>query len=175
MYEGLRADFASEPELLHDLEKTKQSLEDYYKRQYAGKFKSSSSSATAPSPPSTIASKSGASSPQKFSWTSRYQKRNSKVVDELEEFFKLSREDFDTCKPLQWWLGRRAQFPNLYHLACDVFGIPGMFIHALLWVYVNQALLFCQVLLLLLREFFLVVAILFLYVVQVFNQRQSVY
>jgi len=54
--------------------------------------------------------------------------RNSKAVNELEEFFKLSHEDFDTCKPLQWWLGRCAQFPNLYRLACDVFGIPDMFI-----------------------------------------------
>jgi hypothetical protein len=97
------------------------------------------------------------------------------VVNELEEFFKLSREDFDTCKPLQWWLGRRAQFPNLYCLACDVFGIPGMFIRGLLCVYVNQASHFYQVQLLLSREFFLVVVILFLFVVQAFNQRQSVY
>jgi hypothetical protein len=31
MYEGLKADFAAEPELLRDLEKAKHSLEDYYK------------------------------------------------------------------------------------------------------------------------------------------------
>ena len=44
----------------------------------------------------------------------------------LEEYFKLPREDFDSCDPLQWWLGHCAQFPNLYRLVCDIFSIPGM-------------------------------------------------
>jgi hypothetical protein len=39
----------------------------------------------------------------------------------------------------------------------------------------KSSFVFCQVQLLLSREFFLVVVILFLFVVQVFNQRQSVY
>ncbi|KAF8805631.1 hypothetical protein BYT27DRAFT_7104058, partial [Phlegmacium glaucopus] len=26
------------------------------------------------------------------------------------------REDFECCKPLQWWLGRCSQFPNLCRL-----------------------------------------------------------
>jgi len=102
-------------------------------REYAGKFKqsTSSASASAPPPPSTTSLKPGAgTSPQKFSWTSRYQKKNSKVANELEEFFKLSREDFDTCKPLQWWVGRRTQFPSLYRLVCDIFSIPGTFFNA---------------------------------------------
>jgi hypothetical protein len=34
-------------------------------------------------------------------------------IDELEEFFKLLPEDFDNCDPIQWWAGRRTQFPNL--------------------------------------------------------------
>ena len=47
------------------------------------------------------------------------------MVDEVDEYFKLPREDFECCKPLQWWLGRRSQFPNLYRLVCDIFSIPG--------------------------------------------------
>ena len=52
------------------------------------------------------------------------------IVNELDEFYKLPREDFDSCKPLEWWLGRRSQFPNLYRLVCDIFSIPGTFIMA---------------------------------------------
>jgi hypothetical protein len=47
------------------------------------------------------------------------------VVDEFIEFLKLPREDFDLCKPLEWWHGCQSQFPNLYRLACDIFSIPG--------------------------------------------------
>ena len=52
------------------------------------------------------------------------------IVNELDEFYKLPCEDFDSCKPLEWWLGRRSQFPNLYRLVCNIFSIPGMFIMA---------------------------------------------
>ena len=45
--------------------------------------------------------------------------------NELEEYFWLPQEDFDTCNPLAWWAGRRSQFPNLSRFAHDVLGIPG--------------------------------------------------
>src|ERR1700678_4401247 len=41
-------------------------------------------------------------------------KKDCVVVNELDEYFKLPREDFDTCEPLNWWRGRRSQFPTLY-------------------------------------------------------------
>jgi hypothetical protein len=44
-------------------------------------------------------------SPSKVNFTSRYKKKNQLSCDELEEFFKLPHKDFDTCKPLQWWVG----------------------------------------------------------------------
>jgi hypothetical protein len=47
------------------------------------------------------------------------------MVNEIDEYFKLPWEDFECCKPLQWWLGRCSQFPNLYQLVCDIFSIPG--------------------------------------------------
>ena len=45
-------------------------------------------------------------SPSKVNFTSRYKKKDATVRDELEEYFKLPREDFDMCKPLKWWVGR---------------------------------------------------------------------
>jgi hypothetical protein len=49
------------------------------------------------------------------------------VKDELEKFYKLPQEDFDTCDPIQWWSGHHSQFPNLSHLAQDILVIPGEF------------------------------------------------
>ena len=47
------------------------------------------------------------------------------MADEVDKYFKLPQEDFEFCKSLQWWLGRRSQFPNLYRLICDIFSIHG--------------------------------------------------
>jgi len=44
-------------------------------------------------------------SPSKVSFTSRYKKKEQQKHNELEEYFKLPQEDFDSCKPLQWWVG----------------------------------------------------------------------
>jgi hypothetical protein len=63
-------------------------------------------------------------SPQK-NFTARFKRKTKVVVDELEEYFKLEPEDFDLCNPIQWWMGRRAQFPNLFWLARDILSIPG--------------------------------------------------
>ena len=71
-------------------------------------------------------------SPSKVNFTLRYKKKDTSLRDELEEYFKLPREDFDLCKPLKWWVGRRAQFPNLFCLARDIFSIPGMFVFCFL-------------------------------------------
>jgi len=50
-------------------------------------------------------------------------------MGELTEFWNLPQEYFDTCDPLQWWHGRCAQFPQLYHLVCDIFSIPGSYLY----------------------------------------------
>ena len=63
-------------------------------------------------------------SPQK-NFTARFQHKRA-APDELLEFWSSPQEDFDTVYPLQWWLGRRAQFTRLYRLAHDIFSIPGM-------------------------------------------------
>jgi len=70
-------------------------------------------------------------SPSKVNFTLRYKKKDTLLRDELEEYFKLPHEDFDLCKPLEWWVGQQAQFPNLFCLARDIFSIPGMFVFSL--------------------------------------------
>lgn len=121
MYQGLLDDFSSEPELQAHLESAKASLEKFYLVNYACAASTSSSISRSPSSSSVTSS----GSPQKINFTSRYQRKDRVSVNELEEYFKLSQEDFDTCEPLHWWRGRRSQFPNLYRLVCDIFSIPG--------------------------------------------------
>jgi hypothetical protein len=128
MYEGLKNDCESDPILLGDLDRSKKQLQAYYRTNYTP--------STRPRPPrpsqslSSLSSRNGNSlgSPEKVNFTSRYQKKDRVIVDELEEYFKLPREDFESCKPLLWWSGRRSQFPNLYCLVRDIFSIPGKFI-----------------------------------------------
>ena len=48
-------------------------------------------------------------------------------MDEVQEYFKLPHENFDTCDPLQLWAGCHSQFPNLSCFARDILSIPGKF------------------------------------------------
>jgi hAT family C-terminal dimerisation region len=60
------------------------------------------------------------------SFTSRF--KSTVIHDpalELDDYFKLSLEDFETCHPLRWWSARSVQFPNLSHLARDILSIQG--------------------------------------------------
>ena len=126
MYEGLKEDFTNEPELLAHLEASKKKLQQFYQKQYSRRPQSPNTSTSNNLPSTrTTTSTTVSGSPQKVNFTSRYQKRDRIAVNELEEYFKLPREDFETCEPLQWWRGRRSQFPNLYRLICDIFSIPG--------------------------------------------------
>jgi hypothetical protein len=63
-------------------------------------------------------------SPQK-DFAARYRVKDRAVIDELQQYYKLPREDLDLCDPIEWWFGRRAQFPNLFCLARDILTIPG--------------------------------------------------
>lgn len=124
MYEGLKSDYTSDPSLLHDLDEAKSKLKTFYQQNYARFSQRLSQTRSL----STVSSRNSSivGSPEKVNFTSRYQLKDRIAVDELEEYFKQPREDFDSCKPLKWWLGRRSQFPNMYRLVCDVFSIPGM-------------------------------------------------
>lgn len=118
-YEGLKADYDEDVDLLIDLEKAKSALHSFYQDHYSN-FTSSTHKHLSTTIPVV---QNG--SPQKVDFTARYKRTVHRVFDELEDYFKLRQEDFDTCQPLSWWWGRRAQFPNLYRLARDILVIPG--------------------------------------------------
>ena len=132
-YMALKDEFADDLDLANHLEDAKAKLRTYFNQKYcchAATGQSNSSLSTPRPSLSSVASTSMSSissslcSPQK-NFTARFQcKRTS--PDELLEFWSLPQEDFETIDPLQWWLGRRAQFPQLYCLARDIFSIPGM-------------------------------------------------
>jgi hypothetical protein len=119
-YEGLLADYTHNDDLLADLEKAKSALHSVYLDNYAS-FTSSTDKHNHLTTMPVVQDR----SPQKVDFTARYKRSNRRITDELEDYFKLGQEDFDTCRPLDWWWGRRAQFPNLYRLARDILAIPG--------------------------------------------------
>lgn len=122
-YEGLKEDYADDLILSDHLEESKSNLSDYFNANYANAIPMPPSS----SPPSTRVQPTPlAGSPQK-SFTARYRRKEKTSINELEEYFKLPTEDFETCNPILWWTGRRAQFPNLFCMARDILCIPGEF------------------------------------------------
>ena len=74
--------------------------------------------------PSTNTGSTGTSR-TKFDFTAHYSKKKKQAFNELDEYLKLHPEDFVSCCLFKWWLGRWAQFPNLYCLATDVLSISG--------------------------------------------------
>ena len=116
-YEGVKEDYEDDEDLLTYLEDSHSCLDQFFKQNYVKAKYGTTLSATG----STSSVGPAVGSPKKVNFTARYQKKDCLQVDELEEYFKLPCEDFDSCDPLKWWLGRRAQFPNLYRLVCDIF------------------------------------------------------
>ena len=119
-YMALREEFANDDDLAHHLEVSKERLQTYFKENYPSQAPTALSSVSSVS----ISSISSSSSPQK-NYTARFQRKRTSP-DELLEFWSLPQEDFEIIDPLQWWHSRRSQFPRLYHLARDIFSIPGM-------------------------------------------------
>jgi hypothetical protein len=117
-YEGLLADCGDDASMRRSLDHSREALRDHYRTHYAPSQSTNSDVDPMPSVPS--------GSPQKVDFTARYKKRTRAFIDEIEEFFKLPSETFDNCDPIQWWAGRRAQFPNLSRLARDILAIPGV-------------------------------------------------
>jgi hypothetical protein len=67
------------------------------------------------------------SSKRTFNFTAAFRRAPRAVSNELEAYyFKMPAEDFRTCDPVNWWFVHRFQFPNLFQLAFDILGIPGM-------------------------------------------------
>ena len=111
-YKGLKLNFANDPLLLVDLNKSKSYLYDYYNKYYA----------TLPaSPRNTNNTHLKPSSTSDF--TLHYDLIIPGSIDKLEEYFKIKCKK---CNPLRWWRGQCEDWPNLYHLACDILCILGL-------------------------------------------------
>lgn len=126
-YEGMKLDYESDFTLAEFLESSKNDLHTYYDTHYANQHSAPSLTIDLTTETPVFKSKPVATpshSPQK-NFTSRFHRKTKVAVDELEEYFKLPAEDFETCNPVHWWMGRRAQFPNLFWLARDLLCIPG--------------------------------------------------
>jgi hypothetical protein len=119
-YEGMKVDYADDLILSDHLKESKSNLFDYFNANYANTIPAPSSAPSASVQSVPIV----AGSPQK-SFMARYRRKEKASINELEEYFKLPAEDFDACNPIHWWIGRRAQFPNLFCMARDVLCIPG--------------------------------------------------
>ena len=122
-YDGMRDDYSDNPDLLEYLENTMMDLHAHYHYYYA-RDKDTTMRRASIEPTRTSSSASNLS-PSKVNFTSRYKREERVDRDELAEYFKLQREDWDAVNPLEWWVGRRAQFPCLYRLARDLLTIPG--------------------------------------------------
>ena len=118
-YSALKDEFEDDIDLSSHLDISKDDLHNYYKTNYAP----APPSLSQPSQPSISAT--SKASPQK-NFIARFNRKPRTSTDELLEFWSLPQEDIETCDPLHWWYGRRAQFPNLYRLVRDIFSIPGM-------------------------------------------------
>lgn len=122
-YDGIYEDYSDDPSLLQYLDEAMEELRKHYTANYARR---ADTQRAFPDQPQVHASSSaGDLSPSKVSFTSRYRRKDNIDRDELGEYFKLPREDWDHCNPLRWWVGRRTQFPCLFRLARDILTIPG--------------------------------------------------
>lgn len=133
-YEALKDEFNDDFTMLNQLEDSKTKLQAHFNAKYMSSQASSGCARLSSTPSSSMLSVTSDSmhttsqtngSPQK-NYTARFQRKRA-AVDELSEFWNLGQEDFEKGNPVQCWYGRRAQFPNLYRLARDIFSIPGMF------------------------------------------------
>ncbi len=95
----MKQDYSSDYNLLNDLESAKVLLHTHHAMHYA--IHTLQSLANDADTIGAIALAVDDSSVA-VNFASRYKKKD---CNKLEEYFKLPCEDFDTCNPLQWWIG----------------------------------------------------------------------
>jgi hypothetical protein len=92
----MKVDYDNDPTLSDHLEHSRMKLFTYFNRNYA-KTDDHTLSVPALSIPTLLLS----GSPQK-SFMARYRRKEKGTINELEEYFKLPAEDFDTCNLIHW-------------------------------------------------------------------------
>ncbi|KAJ3508846.1 hypothetical protein NMY22_g16486 [Coprinellus aureogranulatus] len=112
-YDGLKIALGDDLDLLSHLESAKSKLELHYGLHYKSSARLSTSTTTT------------ASSSTGFNFTAAFRRAPRAVQDELEAYFRMPPEDYETCQPIQWWYAHRLQFPTLHKLAFDILCIPG--------------------------------------------------
>src|SRR5882724_9349711 len=111
-YQALKAEYDDDIELSIYLDTLKSDLQDYFNTYYASSPITQPSHAVLSEVPVTDTSSSGSchvhgshrahGSPQK-NFVSHFQHHQHVVIDELEQFWALPQDDFDTCNPIHWW------------------------------------------------------------------------
>ena len=110
MYEGLRRDCALDGMLLTDLNNARDQLKTFYNKNYANRTRRPPVWASQLNSSFSSASGSAPHSPEKVNLTSCYQREDRVIVNELDEFYKLPREDFDSWNPWNGGLGDAHNF-----------------------------------------------------------------
>ncbi|OAX31085.1 hypothetical protein K503DRAFT_815280, partial [Rhizopogon vinicolor AM-OR11-026] len=90
------SDDCSDYTLQVHLDNEKEQLHQYYQDNYLAPQAS-------PITPEPTTAETVFGSPQKVDFMAQYKKRPMNLKDELEEYYRLPLEDFDTCDPIQWW------------------------------------------------------------------------
>ena len=128
-YEALKDEFRDDQTLLKQLEASRLTLHLHFNAKYSLQTSSGLTHLSATPSSSmlsvTSGSNSNSGSPTK-NYTARFQQKRT-TIDELSEFWNLPQKYFQSCDPVRWWYGCRAQFPKLYHLAHDILSIPGIY------------------------------------------------
>jgi len=123
-YSSMVRHIITDLQLLSNLDKAKQELFKFYKEHYAHH---SSQDNTLQQSTTAMSSGAGSSIPATSSFMVRYQRRGPQILNQLEDYFRLScKPDFDGCDPLEWWQSHCKRWPQLYRLACDILAIPGV-------------------------------------------------
>jgi hypothetical protein len=100
-YEGIRDDYSKTPDLLQYLEKSMTNLCKHFTLKCASARSTGTQRAFTERPHAS----SSIEDLSMVSFISRYKRGDNSDRDELAEYFKLLREDWDSCNPLQWWVG----------------------------------------------------------------------
>jgi hypothetical protein len=143
-YEALKDEFRDDQTLSKQLEASRLALHSHFNAKYSSQTPSSLTHLSATPSSSmlsvTSGSNSNSGSPTK-NYTARFQRKRT-AIDELSEFWSLPQEDFQSCDPVRWWYGRRAQFPKLYYLARDILSIPGIYLYNSVYLRCHHLLYF---------------------------------